>query len=195
MILEDSPIRRHSLRGILQDEQRGRDSESLRCWSFIQDRAGIVSVVPSATSQERSVKMEVKTRQASVKGSAETFSGDVWFDVITRRDDYARMRDNVVRFAPGARTAWHAHPGGQTLYVTEGRGLVQSRGGEIIEIRPGDVIFTPPGEWHWHGAAPDHFMTHIAMWESDANGTSATWGDHVSDEEYRMQAQPASKEA
>jgi quercetin dioxygenase-like cupin family protein len=105
------------------------------------------------------------------------------------------MRVNVVRFAPGARTAWHCHPGGQTLYVTEGRGLVQSRGGEIIEVRPGDVIYAPPGEWHWHGAAPDHFMTHIAMWEVDDHGTSATWGDHVSDDEYRGQAQPAGREA
>ena len=78
--------------------------------------------------------------------------------------------------------------------MTEGRGLVQSRGGEIIEIRPGDVIYTPPGEWHWHGAAPDRFMTHIAMWEVDESGTSANWGEHVSDTEYRGQAQ-SSKEA
>ena len=141
------------------------------------------------------VDMEIQTKPATVKGPAETFTGDVWFDVITRGEDYPRMRVNVVRFAPGARTAWHAHPGGQTLYVTEGRGLVQSRGGEIIEIRPGDVIYTPPGEWHWHGAAPDRFMTHIAMWEVDESGTSANWGEHVSDAEYRTQAQSASKEA
>src|ERR671934_95918 len=79
---------------------------------------------------------------------------------------------------------WPCHPGGQTLYVTEGRGLVQSRGGEVIEVRPGDVIYTPPGEWHWHGAAPDHFMTHIAMWEVDDQGNSASRGAHVTDEEY-----------
>jgi quercetin dioxygenase-like cupin family protein len=76
------------------------------------------------------------------------------------------MRVNTVRFSPSVRTAWHAHAVGQTLYVTEGIGLIQSRGGEVIEIRPGDVIYTPPGEWHWHGAAPNHFMTHIAMWEA-----------------------------
>ena len=127
--------------------------------------------------------MDIQTKLATVKGPAETFTGDVWYDVITRGEDYPRMRVNVVRFAPGARTAWHAHPGGQTLYVTEGRGLVQSRGGELIEIRPGDVIYTPPGEWHWHGAAPDRFMTHIAMWEVDESGTSAKWGEHVSDGE------------
>ena len=120
--------------------------------------------------------MEIQSKRATVKGPAETFTGDVWFDVVVRDRDYPRMRVNVVRFAPGARTAWHAHPGGQTLYVTEGRGLVQSRGGEIIEIRPGDVIFTPPGEWHWHGAAPDHFMTHLAIWEVDDQGISARDG-------------------
>ena len=124
---------------------------------------------PSANSHERSIEVEIQAKQATVKGPMETFTGHVWFDVITRGEDYARMHVNVVRFAPSARTAWHAHPGGQTLYVTEGRGLVQSRGGEILEIRPGDVIYTPPGEWHWHGAAPDHFMTHIAMWEIPVN--------------------------
>jgi hypothetical protein len=80
------------------------------------------------------------------------------------------MRVNVVRFAPRARNAWHCHAVGQTLYVTEGRGLIQSRGGEVIEIRPGDTIKTPPGEWHWHGATPGHFMTHIAMWEAPQEG-------------------------
>ena len=73
--------------------------------------------------------------------------------------------------------------------MTEGRGLVQSRGGQIIEIRAGDVIYTPPGEWHWHGAAPDHLMTHIAMWEVDEQGNSATWGEHVSEAEYRARVE------
>ena len=136
-------------------------------------------------SRQGIVDMEIQTKQATVKGPAETFTGDVWFDIVVRDRDYPRMRVNVVRFAPGARTAWHAHPGGQTLYVTEGRGLVQSRGGEIIEIRPGDVIYTPPGEWHWHGAAPDHFMTHIAIVEADPEGNTATWGALVSDQEYQ----------
>jgi quercetin dioxygenase-like cupin family protein len=134
------------------------------------------------------IDMEIQSKRATVKGPAETFTGDVWFDVVARGEDYARMRVNVVRFAPGARTAWHCHPGGQTLYVTEGRGLVQSRDGEVVEIRLGDVIYTPAGEWHWHGAAPDHFMTHIAMWEVGDDGNSAAWGDHVSDQEYRGQA-------
>jgi quercetin dioxygenase-like cupin family protein len=132
--------------------------------------------------------VELQTKQPSTRGPVETCTGDVRYDVITPASDYPRLRVNVVRFvvrfAPGARTAWHCHPGGQTLYVTEGRGLAQSRGGPIIEIRPGDVIYTPPGEWHWHGAAPDHFMSHIAMWEVDDQGNSASRGAHVTDEEY-----------
>jgi quercetin dioxygenase-like cupin family protein len=87
-----------------------------------------------------------------------------------------------VHFSPGARTAWHSHDGGQTLYVTEGRGLVQSRNDGIVEIRPGDVIYTPDAEEHWHGAAPDHFMTHLSMTEGDPH-----WGAHVTEAEYQGQ--------
>jgi quercetin dioxygenase-like cupin family protein len=96
------------------------------------------------------------------------------------------MRVNMVRFAPCARTAWHSHAVGQTLHVTEGRGRIQSRGGEVIEIGPGDTIYTPPNEWHWHGAAPDHFMSHLAMWEAPAPDSvpESEWGDLVTDEEY-----------
>jgi quercetin dioxygenase-like cupin family protein len=133
--------------------------------------------------------VNIESKQPTVKGPAQTFSGNVWFDVVAPDSDYPRMRVNVVRFAPRARTAWHCHPGDQALCVTEGRGLVQSRGGQIIEIRLGDVIYTPPGEWHWHGAAPDHFMTHIAMWEVDEHGNSATWCEHVSDAEYRARVE------
>ena len=127
--------------------------------------------------------MEIQAKQPTIKGPGQTFTGEVWFDVITG-GEYRRMRVNTVRFAPGARTAWHSHPCGQTLYVTDGRGLVQSRGGRVMEIRPGDVIYTPPGEEHWHGAARDHFMTHLALWEVDDQGESATWGPLVTDEEY-----------
>ena len=96
---------------------------------------------------------------------------------------------NTVRFAPCARTAWHTHACGQTLHVTDGIGLVQSRGGDVVVMRPGDTVYTPPGEWHWHGAAPTHFMTHLAMWEAPdpASGKAETeWGEHVTDDEYRM---------
>ena len=129
--------------------------------------------------------MELLPTQPSTKGPAQMFTGDVWFDVIAApQPEPSRMRVNAVHFAPCARTAWHSHAVGQTLHVTEGVGLIQARGGEMTEIRPGDTIYTPPGEWHWHGAAPDHFMTHLAMWEAPAEGAESEWGDLVSDEEY-----------
>ncbi|MGI8591094.1 MAG: cupin domain-containing protein, partial [Nakamurella sp.] len=93
--------------------------------------------------------MKINPKAPSANGPAEFFTGDVWFDVIAKGEEPSRLRVNTVRFAPGARTAWHCHANGQTLHVTEGRGLVQSRGGELLEIRPGDTIDTPPGEWHW----------------------------------------------
>lgn len=126
--------------------------------------------------------MEIQPKQPSNHGPAEMFTGDVWFDVIARGEDSSRIRVSLVRFTPGAQPAWHRHANGQTLHVTDGRGLVQARGGELIEIRPGDTIYTPPGEWHWHGAALDHFMSHLAMWEglSEGQGGPETdWGDHV----------------
>ena len=129
--------------------------------------------------------MEIPAKKPSVKGPAQMFTGDVWFDVIAApQPEPSRMRLNAVHFAPCARTAWHSHAVGQTLHVTEGVGLIQARGGEVTEIHPGDTIYTPPGEWHWHGAAPDHFMTHLAMWEAPAEGAESEWGDLVSDEEY-----------
>ena len=128
--------------------------------------------------------MEIQPRKPTVKGPAAQFTGDVWLDAIAQGAEPSRLRVNLVRFAPGARTAWHSHPRGQTLYVTEGRGRAQSRGGEVAEIRPGEVIYTPPSEWHWHGAAPTHFMAHLSMLEADDHGNSATWGEHVTDEEY-----------
>ena len=136
-------------------------------------------------SRERGEPVEVLTKQPSVKGPPELFTGDVWFDVIAKGSEPSRVRVNAVHFAPCARTAWHVHALGQTLYVTEGVGFVQARGGELVEIRPGDVIYTPPGEWHWHGAAPEHFMTHVAIWEAPAEGPETEWGAHVTDVEYR----------
>lgn len=130
--------------------------------------------------------MEITPRTPSTKGPAEMFTGDVWFDVIAKGEEPSRLRVNTVRFAPGARTAWHSHAVGQTLHVTDGHGLIQAKGGAIIEIRPGDTIHTPPREWHWHGAAPDHFMVHLAMWEGpgEGQGPENEWGDPVTDEEY-----------
>jgi quercetin dioxygenase-like cupin family protein len=128
--------------------------------------------------------MEIKPKQATVKAPAETFTGDAWFDVIARGEEPSRMRVSIVRFAPGARNAWHAHAVGQTLHVTDDTGLIRSRGHEVLEIQPGDTIHTPPGEWHWHGATPDRFMTHIAMWEAPPDGPETEWGERVTDAEY-----------
>jgi quercetin dioxygenase-like cupin family protein len=121
----------------------------------------------------------LQPKQPTAKGPAEWFTGDVWIDSIVQAREPAPVNVGVVHFAPGARTAWHSHDGGQTLYVTEGRGLVQSRGESVVEIRPGDVHFTPDGTQHWHGAAHDHFMTHVSITHG-----AATWGDHVTDAEY-----------
>jgi quercetin dioxygenase-like cupin family protein len=128
--------------------------------------------------------MQVLLKQPTTKGSADRFTGDVWIDILAAGDGPSPMRVNVVRFAPGARNAWHAHALGQTLHVTDGIGRIQSRGGNVTEIRAGDTIHTPPGEWHWHGAAPDHFMTHLAMWQAPDDGEESEWAEHVTDAEY-----------
>lgn len=124
--------------------------------------------------------MELLKKPATMKLPEQAFTGDAWADVIYRGEEPSRARANMVRFAPGSRTAWHSHGLGQTLYIVEGIALIQSRGGEIIEAHPGDVIWTPPGEEHWHGAAPDQFMIHLALWETD----EVAWLEHVTDAEY-----------
>ena len=128
--------------------------------------------------------MDIQPKQPTSKGPADRFTGDVWVDVIAQGEEPSRIRVAAVRFSPGARSAWHAHAVGQTLRVTEGHGLAQSRGGTVVEIRPGDTVYAPPGEWHWHGAAPDHFMTHLAMWDVPAEGPESEWGALVTDAEY-----------
>jgi quercetin dioxygenase-like cupin family protein len=132
--------------------------------------------------------LEIQPKQPSTKGSADRFVGDVWIDVVAQGQEPSRLRVSAVRFAPGARNAWHAHALGQTVHVTEGIGLIQSRGNDAVRIRAGDTVHTPPGEWHWHGAAPDHFMTHLAMWEAPAQGPESEWGQKISDEEYAAAA-------
>lgn len=131
--------------------------------------------------------MEILPKQPTAKGPPERFTGDAWFDQIVRGEPPSRIRASVVRFAPGARNAWHAHPVGQTLHVLDGRGRIQARGGDLIEVGPGTTIHTPPGEWHWHGAAPDHFMTHLTVYEATDDGAEADWGEQVTDAEYRAQ--------
>jgi quercetin dioxygenase-like cupin family protein len=135
--------------------------------------------------------MELQSPQPSAKGPAEMFTGDGYFDVIYRGEQPSRMRANSVRFTPCARTAWHTHAVGQALHVTVGVGIVATRE-QVIVMRPGDTVYTPPGEWHWHGATPERFMTHLAMWEApaqDSEQPETTWGEHVTDDEYRAAAE------
>ena len=117
-------------------------------------------------------------------GPDDWFTGSVYIDRLAAPSGDSRLSASGVHFTPGARTAWHTHPNGQTIYVLEGAGLAQRRGGPVEMIRPGDRVFFDPGEEHWHGAAATRFMTHIAMLEVDDEGNAATWGDHLSDEEY-----------
>jgi quercetin dioxygenase-like cupin family protein len=119
-------------------------------------------------------------------GPSDWFTGAVFIDTVMTPTDRARLQASSVHFTPGARTAWHTHPNGQTIYVTEGVGLCQHEGGPIEVIRPGDRVFFEPGENHWHGAARNRFMTHLAMVEVDDEGNAATWGEHVSDDEYSV---------
>jgi quercetin dioxygenase-like cupin family protein len=121
---------------------------------------------------------------ATVAGPADWFTGTVFIDTLAAPAGVSRLSASSVRFTPGARTAWHTHPNGQTIFVVEGVGRAQRRGGPVKEIRPGDRVFFEPGEEHWHGAAPDRFMTHIAMLDVDDEGRNADWGAHVTDEEY-----------
>jgi quercetin dioxygenase-like cupin family protein len=117
-------------------------------------------------------------------GPVNAFTGNVYIDGVQSPDEASTLSCAHVRFTPGARTAWHTHPRGQTLYVTDGIGWVGTRNGPAVEIRPGDVIRIDPGEEHWHGATPDRFMSHIALNEADETGEVVTWLDHVTDQEY-----------
>ncbi len=123
--------------------------------------------------------MQPQPKKPTVKGPQDWFTGDVWIDPIVAPEGQSQLNVSAVHFTPGARTAWHSHDGGQTLYVTEGRGLAQSRGEEVVELRSGDVHFTPDGHQHWHGATHDHFMTHISITQGPP-----TWGHHVTNTEY-----------
>ena len=124
----------------------------------------------------------------SSPGPADWFTGAVYIDAIASPAAPSRAAAAAVHFAPGARTAWHTHPFGQTIYVTEGLGVCQREGGPVALIRPGDRVYFEPGENHWHGAAPNRFMTHIAIHEADEHGSSVSWGRHVSEEEYAAAA-------
>ena len=121
-------------------------------------------------------------------GPSDWFTGNVHIDSIRDPDDQSAVGCAHVRFTPGARTAWHTHPKGQTLYVTDGIGRVATRTDGVREIRPGDVIYIEPDEEHWHGATPDRFMAHVAIHEADDAGQVVTWLDHVTDAEYNQES-------
>ena len=125
--------------------------------------------------------MEIKRSgsQPSGRGPDDWFTGTVRIDPLFTAPDPARVSGASVTFEPGARTAWHTHTLAQTLYVSEGEGLVQARGEAILRIRAGDIVNVAGAEWHWHGAAPDHFMTHLSLAEGEVG-----WGEHVTDAEY-----------
>ena len=134
----------------------------------------------------RSRAMEIKRSgsQPSRKAPEEYFTGAVRVDPLFQAPDPARVSGGSVTFEPGARTAWHTHPLGQTLIITSGLGWVQREGGPVEEIRPGDVVWFAPGEKHWHGASPTTAMSHIAVQEK-LDGKAVDWMEHVSDEQYR----------
>jgi quercetin dioxygenase-like cupin family protein len=134
--------------------------------------------------------MNIEPTQLTRKAPAEWFTGDVYIDAIhTRKPALSRMACGLVHFTPGARTAWHSHAAGQTLYITEGTALIGTRDGAVIAARPGQVIYTPPGEEHWHGAAPGTFMSQIALYEgTEDGGDGATWLEHVTDGQYQAAA-------
>ncbi len=120
----------------------------------------------------------------TAQGPSDWFTGVVFIDTVAVAAGSSRTAATSVHFTPGARTAWHTHPNGQTIFVIEGIGRCQREGGAVEVIWPGDRVFFEPGENHWHGAAPNRLMTHIAIQEADLTGSAVTWGRHVTDEEY-----------
>jgi quercetin dioxygenase-like cupin family protein len=141
-------------------------------------------VFPLKYKKGNTMQITRSTTVDTARGPNDWFTGVVYIDTVAEQTGPSRVAASSVHFTPGARTAWHTHPNGQTIWVTEGIGLCQRRGGPIEVIRPGDRAFFEPDEHHWHGAAPTRFMVHIAMQQADEAGSVVTWGDHVTDEEY-----------
>jgi quercetin dioxygenase-like cupin family protein len=146
----------------------------------------VASAAPTASARRIAMDMEIKRSgaQPSRKGPAEWFTGTMRIDPLFQAAEPARVNGAMVTFEPGARTAWHTHPLGQTLLIVSGLGWVQREGGPTEEVRPGDVVWFPPGLKHWHGASPTNAMAHIAIQES-LNGKNVDWLEKVSDEQYR----------
>ena len=130
--------------------------------------------------------MELEPESPTTKGPAERFTGDVWVTGVAQPHEPSRLGAGLVRFAPGSRTAWHVHALGQTLHITQGSAVIQTRDGRTFIAHPGQTVYSPPGEWHWHGATETGFMEHLALSESlpTEEGPTVTWGEHVSDTDY-----------
>jgi quercetin dioxygenase-like cupin family protein len=137
--------------------------------------------------------MRILPAVPTTKPGTDRFTGDAWIDLIVSGEPPSRVRASVVRFAPGTRNHWHRHAVGQTFHVVDGVGRTQARGGDLLEIRAGDTVHTPPDEWHWHGAAPDRFMTHVTVYEADDDGHESDWAEPVTDAEYL--AEPTNRRA
>ena len=146
--------------------------------------ACLLAASAEAQQQQRTVEIQRRGAQPSSTGPAEYFTGSVRVDQRCQRADPSRVGGGIVTFEPGARTAWHTHPLGQTLIVTSGCGLAQGEGGPVEQIHPGDVVWIPPGVRHWHGASATTAMTHVAIAEA-LDGKGVDWMEHVSDEQYR----------
>jgi quercetin dioxygenase-like cupin family protein len=153
---------------------------------FAASGRGLAQIPATADAAERRTAMDIKRNgsRPSTTPPEAYFTGAVRVEPVFQVGDPVRLNGGSVTFEPGARTAWHTHPLGQTLIITAGLGWVQTEGGPIEEVRPGDVVFFPPGEKHWHGATPTTAMTHIAVQES-LNGKNVDWMEKVSDEQYR----------
>ncbi|AWO87528.1 cupin domain-containing protein [Bradyrhizobium diazoefficiens] len=152
--------------------------------AYIARRAGAEPSIAKQRNEDMDIDIKRSGSRPSTKGSAEWFTGAVRVDPLFQAPDPARVSGAHVTFEPGARTAWHTHPLGQTLIITSGFGWVQKDGGPIEEVRPGDVVWFPPGLKHWHGASPATAMSHIAIQES-LDGSPVTWMEKVGDEQYR----------
>jgi quercetin dioxygenase-like cupin family protein len=152
----------------------------------IRSRSLVAQTSP-AEGRNRDMDIDIKRNgsRPSAKGSPDWFTGSVRVDPLFQAPAPARVGAGQVTFEPGARTAWHTHPLGQTLIITSGQGWVQREGGPIEEVRPGDIVWFPPGLKHWHGATPTNAMTHVAIQES-LDGKNVDWMEKVSDEQYRV---------
>src|SRR6266567_1145417 len=166
--------------------RRGAIAASAAGVAALTTLRGLAAEISPAEPRSRDMDIEIKRNgsRPSSKGSPDWFTGSVRVDPLFQAPDPARAGAGHVTFEPGARTAWHTHPLGQTLIITSGAGWVQREGGPIEVIRPGDVVWFPPGLKHWHGAAPTTAMTHIAIQEV-LEGKVVDWMEKVSDEQYR----------